>query len=120
MSDTQTVGNPVVQSLITSYFPMENKLSSVETLSSDLKTLLQKPVVSITHVSETLQSKQGNKRWYLGLDSSTVEKPAKRVFKSGSTCWGLCDSNTSAGTQSSPSIHSPLGSDSELVCLRKY
>ena len=57
MNDTETIGNSIIQILITSYFPIENKLSSIETLSYDLKMLLQKPVVCITHVSETPQSK---------------------------------------------------------------
>lgn len=95
MSARDTTKPPLVQALITSYFPVVESLSSAST--SDLKSTI---VLSSMHVSETPRSKIGNQNFYLGRLNTAEESPKrgcpKRLI--------IFDSPPS---DSEPDVHSP-------------
>lgn len=95
MSTKDTSKQPLVQALITSYFPAVQSLSCSS--SSDLKSTT---VPSSMHVSETPRSKIGNHNYYLGRLNTAEESP-KRVCPSRLIIFD------SPPSDCEPDVHSP-------------
>jgi hypothetical protein len=120
MSDSQE--NRIVQRLITSYFPVAEKVPIIVTLSSDLQNEVVPLVVNlssklnvrllkdgfeVTLISSTPQSQIGKKRGYFGIRSSILDTTSKH--------WERCESNTGGGPPALLTVDSPLESDCESV-----
>lgn len=99
MSSSLKERPPLVQKLITSYFPIVGQYPNLFSLSTELNSLFCNDGNNSGYVSETPVSKQGNTDWYLGKCNTVEESPRRALFvplDSGVRDSGNCSHTTSA------------------------